>query len=53
MPAPRRKPTAPRKPRDRAPWAAYGSAKAPIDGAGLAPSAYARAIRRLARKLGV
>lgn len=53
MPAPRRKPTAPRKPRRKASWAAYETAKAPIDRAGLAPTAYARAIRRIARKTGV
>lgn len=47
------KASAPRKPRDRAPWAAYGPAKAPVDGAGLAPTDYARAVRRLARKMGL
>jgi len=31
----------------------YEASKAPITTAGLSPTAYARAVRRLARKLGV
>lgn len=53
MPAPVRKPTASRKLRRRASWASFESAKAPIAAAGLDPAKYARAVRRLARKLGV
>lgn len=52
MPAPSTKPPAPRKPR-RASWPAYDAAKAPLASAGLTPEMYARAVRRLARKLGV
>ncbi len=43
----------PRKPRHRASWAAFEASKAPIAAAGLTPAKYARAVRRLARKLGV
>lgn len=57
MTAPRRrksrKPTPSGKPPATAPWTAYGAAKAPIESAGLAPAAYGRAVRRLARKMGV
>ncbi len=52
MPAPR-KPTPPRKPRRRASWPGYEAAKAPLAAAGLDHLKYARAVRRLARKLGV
>ncbi|WP_374240579.1 hypothetical protein [Zoogloea sp.] len=53
MPAPRTKPTASRKPRRRASWPSYEASKAPIAAAGLDPLKYARAVRRLARKMGV
>ena len=53
MPAPLRKPPAPRKARRRASWPGYEAAKAPIAAAGLDPLKYARAVRRLARKMGV
>lgn len=53
MPAPRAKQSAPRRPRRRGSWASFESAKAPIAAAGLDPAKYARAVRRLARKLGV
>ena len=53
MSAPRTKPPAPRKPRRRASWPGYEAAKAPIAAAGLDPAKYARAVRRLARKMGV
>lgn len=43
----------PRKPRHRASWAGYETSKSPLAAAGLTPSNYARAVRRLARKLGV
>lgn len=52
MPAPR-KPTPPRKPRRRASWAAFEASKAPLAAAGLDPLKYARAVRRLAWKMGV
>ncbi len=53
MPAPRTTPPTPRKPRRRASWASYEAGKALIAAAGLTPEMYARAVRRLARKLGV
>ena len=53
MPAPRAKPAAPRKARRRASWPAFEAAKVPIAAAGLDPAKYARAVRRLARKMGV
>ena len=53
MPAPRTKPPTPRKARRRDSWASFEASKAPIAAAGLDPLKYARAVRRLARKLGV
>ena len=53
MPAPRAKQSAPRKLRRRASWAAFEASKAPLAAAGLDPVKYARAVRRLARKMGV
>ena len=53
MPTPRAKPPAPRKPRRRASWPGYEAAKAPLAAAGLDPAKYARAVRRLASKMGV
>lgn len=45
---------APRRGRPVSPQAqAYEATKAPITTAGLTPTAYARAVRRLARKMGV
>lgn len=51
--APGRRAAATGKPPATAPWAAYGRAKATVERAGLTPTAYARAIRRLARRMGV
>ncbi len=53
MAAPRTKPLAPRQPRRRASWPACDAAKAPLAAAGLPPEKYARAVRRLARRLGI
>lgn len=47
------KASAPRKPRHRASWAEFEASKAPIAAAGIDPVKYARAVRRLARRLGV